>query len=347
MIKQLSEFKTQKNSAKLNTLLQKEISFYEKLDTFYFNIQIKYNSNSGYNEIKFYKSNGKEIDLVERILNKMWEEPISYFNKIPNVLNDNINIGIYYFPSEMPINTNYKKLFDKSKYYYNTCYLINDKKKTELDFNIAEFYKIPKYEKLYTGLLTLSCIKDVYLYLNDNINEISLVKTLINDIDTFSGNSIEDIEGLILKTNKSNYQIIINEPPKQDLSLQYFYYDMFIIDFIAYIKNNNVDDLISNNYIQSVCNLFIDYINKTDFVKKYIIEDNNLEFPHIGYYGGLNFDLLNNEIVKTICVANPIYKNMFTVLLSGLRYKKKPHSVLTEQYCIIWNNLQKRINGDN
>ena len=75
MIKELSEFKTQKNSAKLKSLLQQPISIFEKLDTFYFNIKIIDN------ELKFYKSNGKEIDLTERILNKMWEEPISFLIK--------------------------------------------------------------------------------------------------------------------------------------------------------------------------------------------------------------------------------------------------------------------------
>lgn len=338
MIKELSEFKTQKNSAKLKSLLQQPISIYEKLDTFYFNIKIIDN------KLKFYKSNGKEIDLTERILNKMWEEPISFFNKIPENIN-NVNIGIYYFPVEQPLNINYKKLFDKSKYYFNVCYDLNDKKKIDLEYDIDKFYNIPKFEILYKGLLTPLNIKDIYLYLNNKIDEQTLSKSIINE-NTFSGNTIDNIEGLILKTSKHNYQIKINNPVYIETELQRFYYDMFITDFISYIKNIDLK-LITNNYINNVCNIFIDYINKTDFLKKYLIESNNLEFPHIGYYAGLNFDLLNNELIKTICLANPVYKNMFTVLLNGLRYKKKPYGILTNEHCLIWNNIQEKIMGTN
>lgn len=338
MIKNFSEFKKQKNNGKLNALLKNDIEIYEKLNTYYFNIKIINN------DIKLFKSNGKEIDLTEQILNKMWDDPIKDFNYFPTDLN-NVNIGLYYIPTSKPISTDYSNLFNISKYYFNTCYDLKTKEK--INFDIASYYNIPKIKPIFKGKISLKTFKDINLYINNKLSEIELVKSLTGG-NTFSNNDIENIEGIVIKSNKKLYQITINNNESLDISEQQFYYDMFITDFINYVNTNNIDNLIiKNDYVKSVSNIFIDYLNKSNFIKNYIIEPSNLEFPHIGYYPGLNLDLLDNDNVKTICLANKLYKNMFTILLSGLRHTKnsnKHSRYITNYHCNIWNNLYKKIN---
>jgi transcriptional regulator with XRE-family HTH domain len=68
-----------------------------------------------------------------------------------------------------------------------------------------------------------------------------------------------------------------------------------------------------DSYVDCICKLFYDYINRTDISKKFYIEAEDLLPPSMGCVGDMDLNLLP-PTAKLIC-SNPLYMNILRLLL--------------------------------
>ena len=68
-------------------------------------------------------------------------------------------------------------------------------------------------------------------------------------------------------------------------------------------------------YIEKVCKLFLDFMNKTDVFSKYKFDTEDFLPPIHGYIGDLDVEAIPDEDVKTICKVNSVAKNILRLFL--------------------------------
>lgn len=339
MIKDISElFKKNKKYIKQYF---KSCTISEKIAAYYFHVKILSST-----QINFYKSNHKEIETTDIILNKMWLDLILDISKafLSNLEFMKKYIGytfsFFYLPVSKPFNIQYK---DNFKYILSN---VEDSKKQDNSLILNDFAaylhdNILNKISVNSVLLSDSLRSDIQNINVSNIinqfanNKIDL-KTTLNQILKLiiSENHIHSIEypeGFILRNNGEIYQIKNllqkNEIINQDNRLTLEFFTHVFSDYLEkydYVKNLN------SNYIKSVCNLFLDFKQTywIDFdlpskFKYYNVNAVDLESPNSGYYPGTCFDLIPNKKVREICSKSSLDDNMFKILLNGLRKHKK------------------------
>ena len=209
-----------------------------------------------------------------------------------------------------------------------------------------------------------------YLIMSDLIKEykegsISAEK-LINaftDGETRSGNTIPNIEGIIIRTNKFQYQITLNNIEDNiDKSTKLIYRDTLLNSFAEYCQKVNYlhikkskgvapefwwietdNSYINENdtYLEKICKLFIGYINKTDLFTKYTFDPEDLLPPTTSYIGDMDLTNIPNNNVKLACQYNELNKNIFRLLLHTFTktISEDKFSSLTEQSRDYLNHL--------
>ena len=68
-------------------------------------------------------------------------------------------------------------------------------------------------------------------------------------------------------------------------------------------------------YIEKVCKLFLDFMNKTDVFSKYKFDAEDFLPPIHGYIGDVDVEAIPDEDVKTICKVNSVAKNILRLFL--------------------------------
>lgn len=203
-------------------------------------------------------------------------------------------------------------------------------------------------------------------FCDGHITEVELLKELLkrNNLKeeeiTLSGNKIEYCEGFILDVHNSN-KIQIMVTPNQyiesdDMSAIKMYYDVFLNNFIKFLgKYTDTIECVKmlrdpyKNYIDSVSDIFVEYINQLDKNEfaDYDLTADMLQLPLNGHRGDINYTYIKNGYCKTLLMTNELYKNMYLIVLSSLRFYKTPdtdvNSMLSSDDYLVWNRLVQNL----
>lgn len=357
MIKNLAKFIERPVSFQKNFL--QNCTVYEKISAYYIHVKV-----TSKTTIKFYKSNNKEIDIVDIILNKMWQTPINDFTKMflssESFMEKSVGLtySFFFFPVSKPINIEYDLENEGGEYRY---ILDNIRMENGQIINIG-------YIKDFIEIDTEHLIREKGICLG-NLN-ITLttkdLKTLIKEKDDSklqdwiekwidsthicAKGGLENCEGFVLKYKDEVYQLSFTSSTEiQDsnkLALEIFTHNF--IEFVSQI--NFADCLSTNNYVSNVSNIFLKYCywvqNNPDknLFTYYHIKESDLRAPTFGWYPGTYFELIPNKTVRELCQNNPLYDNIFKILLNGLQKEKRNNRnalIMTMEDVEVWNSLVK------
>ena len=302
MIKNIIDL-TEKEKQMLKT---SPVAVIEMLDGLRFKVSF---DNTGY-VIKTAK--GKVIDEVDYLVNTFYREIVDYMR---NVITRNIVDKIYRVLGECDV----------------TFIYIPEKR-----YNVITYNNYTKKRVVLCSLYTQDKERNDILWLFTLLKEHVSPEPVIRDYDnglpveyfddltvydlignTFSGNDIDDIEGVILKVgNKNVCKITINPTVVNiDMTTKKLYRDTIMEDFAKVMSVSDVEGVFTDedNYVDCICKLFYEYVNITDISKKLYIEPEDLLPPSMGDVGDIDLNLLP-PTAKLIC-CNPVYMNVLRLLL--------------------------------
>lgn len=276
---------------------------YEKLDAVRFKVEV------GYDYVNVLTSKGRLIQDVDAIVNT-------------------VNRSILDFSFSLPVS----EIFDK----FGECHMW-------FCYFPAKKTKIISYENIEPGTFVLTSFftkdkskksDDILNYINgaDGYPIINTVKVTsaddVNSVDvltcgkTWSGNTIDNIEGLIIDIDGNQYCIdLADTKPYIESSTKLIYRDTIIEDFVHVVPKECFEKEYESDstYVQSICNLFLEYVNRTNIFSTMWIEEEDVEPPIEGYIGDIDYDRLPST-VKLACKGNGVFKNVLRILLVTFSY---------------------------
>lgn len=336
-INTLREILEKRGSEYVEKFLSEDLVITEKLDTY----RILFENVKG--EIKFYKKDNSELNLIERVLTNVWEDAIVELSIILHEAHvpEGIRFGLAYTPVPKPIRIPYSKL---------PKYIITDITKRENNKVVESF----EYDELYTWAESLSLgrppvifsgklsepqKKAILEYAKGNYDDIedNLSELLKNRFSgTYSKENI--IEGIIIKSGDRLVQIpsyefeILNEAYQKIESSRDFY-DLTILSLNSFLEKYPFPILEGENpdqmYLEMVCDIFNHYCESPSVTEG--MKPEYLTPPSFGYIGNLNLLLIKNK--KTLDLLEKggrVYESIFRVILSSLRKYKKEYGLLNE-----------------
>lgn len=331
MIKTLLSAKTDE----LKKLLGKNFQIIEKIDAPYFIIE----KNNGMPKVL--KRNHTEITDIDCLLNNSYHEIINISNNIIDSFGgNNYRLGMWFFPSAKPKNTEYQK--------YTGKFMISDYSGDITNKDIDILYLNDVLSKPIIGNLTLTedILRKIESYKAGKSSALFFLMGILKDIKKYPGTQLENMEGVILRFENVQYQIILNdkEVSKEDAITKKIYRDMLLKDFLAWY-NKHLPYIEGSTIKEKITYLFSKYIKETDISAKYSITADNLTPPNYGYIGGLTIDDIPNEEVKQICMMNPVSAKMYKIIMNACRkpLKRKENDLLTSNDLISFNKMIKEI----
>lgn len=249
------------------------------------------------------------------------------------------------------------EIVEKFKGYesYHPLKLLN--KVSNKPFNVIDLKRVSIKNESNADFLNL-----ISQFCDDEITEHKLLREILikngltcKDI-TLSHNEVEDVEGFILDVNNSNKMQIQNGKNKFisefDMSTIKIYHDVFLKNFILFLKKY-VDTMdckkvlidSSLNYIDTVSHIFTEYINNLsdNEFRDFDLSADKLQLPIIGHRGDIDYDYINNGYCVSILKVDELYKNMYLIVLSSLRFYKTPdnerNSLIDNEEYLIWNRM--------
>jgi hypothetical protein len=123
-------------------------------------------------------------------------------------------------------------------------------------------------------------------------------------------------------------------------------FEFFLSDFASYWDSDESieHNLVSNDYVKSVCNLFNGYITNREKPAHKIennITETSLEPPCVGERFDIGYEYIPDATTKALCAEKTLYANIFKVLLANLRRKKnKDHTIFMNREKVEkWNEI--------
>lgn len=283
-----------------------KVTVTEKLDMIYFKVAI---TNDGVYPLN---SKNKDICEVDCIVNSVYKNIVDFVNdKIASKYNELHNefgdcvCGFFYKPVPKTCTITYDSCKDEFIFgnLYTTSKELND---------IDRFASI-----INVSVLKPICLKDCICDFDDINDSLDIVRKM-TDGKTWSGNNIDNIEGIILSCGKMNYKVTITDTkPHIEKTTKKLYRDTILENFCRVIDNNNeeAENIINSDkkYVDKIYDLFMLYVNKTNIFTKMYIEDEDLLPPNTGYIGDIDYSSLPSTI-RLVC-RNNIYKNILRILL--------------------------------
>ena len=305
---------------KVLKFLSNPISIYEKLDMVYFKVKL-----NKYGSFPLKTPRFTAISDVDCICNSIYNDIYEFaHNSVETYREDivdmcgDVTIGFFYLPVKKTKVIEYTELPEKT-------FILSDiyvEDKTRL-IGIDVVYALLKN----VGVKNIPLIKEITLNdeqkiklvncLGNNNNSLEVIRTLISE--TYTGNPLIDIEGIILRHNNEQYQIIVNDTNTEiDKSTKKLYRDIILKQLANLIDDDYIKKISESEetYINKVSDVFLTFMENTDIFAKYSIDPEDLLPPHIGYFGDINLELYNiKEDVKTICKVNDCAKNIYRMFL--------------------------------
>lgn len=205
MLKNLSDA----TDSDLKCLASNECVIYEKLDTFYFNIMI---TMSGCTVLK---SNHRIIDDVDMAVNSMYSDITDFVKKnvVPN--KDKITekygdviVGVFYFPCNKPGRTDYTGTNMRGSFVIGNVKTMMTEKQINDVSELAELTNMSPYPiiaKIPAGEFTSDLV---------NMTPAEIVSKVGGK--SFSGLSIDKVEGIVIKSKCKTVQVLNDHPEKPD-----------------------------------------------------------------------------------------------------------------------------------
>lgn len=317
----------EKLSAKdIKSLRRGYVSVYEKMDMIYFKVAIK-----GKGDFEVRSKKGNVFTQVDCVCNSFVNEVVNFANSLPadRLFDDfgQIVIGFFYHPKRVKRFIEYNNIPDDT--FILSDYYVKDKEKRD-DYLIIEILSpfCPYNVDIGTYMFNFRFSSDSELNV-ENVKRVVKERGL-----TFSGNDVDDIEGVILRTvDGKAFSVPFKETPEVDDKIsRLLYRDMIVADFLS-VMSDKLFTIKANDYVTHMSRAFVEYINSTDIFNRMCIESEDLLPPANGnVIGNLSTDLLD-PIMTSIC-ANPLYANTFRVLLMAFSPFKKS---LDAFRCDVWH----------
>jgi hypothetical protein len=344
---------TQLSEKKGINLLEKEVIITEKLDTFRLLFE---NTSDG---IRFFKKDGKSIDLIERTLNNVWEDALL---EIETLIHDidipvGLTFGVAYTPAEKPI---------RIPYYNMPKYVLTDITRKK-DGKVVESLSVDEVEQwsgmirmarppvIFKGKLTEEQLTVISSYDKGNYDEINedrfseLLENMFGK--TYSGEEV--IEGIVMRSDDYICQVksyefeILNEAYEKSKGNKDFY-DLTLMLLNEYLNANFTipvleADTPEASYIETVNHVFNGFMEWRPSLREEL-DEKYLRAPHFGYMGKLNRRFIKNEKTLTLLGEDPVLESLYKVLLTSLRKKKRPSGLLNESFVSSFNTFVYLIN---
>lgn len=301
----IKEFKniTEKDLAYMKT---HKVTVTEKLDLIYFKVMI---TESGVYPLN---SKNKPISKVDCIVNSIYKDIVEFVDNSINSKYDelyktfgNCECGFFYRPIPKTCVIEYNNLTDR--------FILGNLYTSDKSMN--DMHKFS--EIVNSTVLTPICEKECICKFDDINDSLDIVQKM-TDGKTWSGNKIDQIEGIIMSCGRFNYKITINDTtPYIEKTTKKLYRDTVLENFCHVITStDNAENIMDSDkdYIEKVCELFMEYVNNTNIFTKMYIEDEDLLPPNSGYIGDIDYDSLP-PTVKLVCKGNNTYKNILRILL--------------------------------
>ena len=307
-------------------------------------------------DIIFNKKNGK-IDYIDRTINKIYEEPISYmynvWNTIYNYLKENdfhwINLGFRYNrdlkTDEQYIDIQHKLILTDFKYSNYGNVFTGDYDKIG---KIAEMISVNSLQPIQQYKFTKKHANIINDYKKGKCDfENFLIKLLGYKSNEFDND-------LIVRIHGDNYIIDFNKSVKNynDNSDSYF---LIVKDIVKWIYDNyerfDLDNLKVYNenkdkrYIEIISKIFNYYISEnienipTDLCNYFYYDDEDLR---------INFEFVNNIQTKNLLFNNIEIRPVYQIMLGIFRKNKFPNlntNLIGNDIIQIFDNVKYNLNN--
>jgi len=334
MLNTLAMTLEKRGSEYVNQFLSEKVIITEKLDTY----RILFENVDG--EIKFFKKDNTELNLIERIITNVWEDAIIELSiilseaKVP----EGLKFGVAYTPVNKPIRLLYESL---------PKYILTDvtkrhgsSKKVSESFDYdevkkwAEEFKLGRPPVIFEGILSSEQRKDIIAYGSADFDE----KTKLEDILEGSYSNAEIIEGIIIQNDDRLMQIesyefgLLNEA-YQRLESPRDFYDLTLLGINSFMEKYNFPILEQQDpdetYVELICDMFNEYCKQGNIAED--LDPAYLTPPSYGYSGDLNLLLFKNKkTIKILEKGDKIHESVFKIMLSSFRKYKRPFGLLRE-----------------
>lgn len=318
----------------------------EKISAFYIHVIVV----SG-NCIRVCKADYKEIRIEDVILNRMWSYPTDDFLKLFLQHDDlmqytGYTFSFFYLPVSKPFNVEYR---NGIRYILS---FVKDKDGKSVD---TRKFDLNAYDGRIKkgGIILHDCNrspaerKKIALMTNYKEGYNFIMNDLIGEHnENISCRERKDCEGFILKSGKSDYQILQNETYPDRTKMNRLPMEFVMHDFSRFLSSfpSWTDFIAGNDYSTNVSLLFNEYVSKyidRSGYEFYNIKSSDLEAPEFGYYGGTGFEFIPVDRTRKICRQSKLYENIYKILLNGLKRRKKFSSkgmtIMTENDISAWN----------
>lgn len=296
---------------------EKCLSVYEKLDMVYFKIV----ADRGEYYVKTAK--GRRLSDVDVIINTVYRD-ISRFAGCFDVSGaldafGEFAVGFFYLPVKKPNSITYSEI-DEGTFILSDYHVEN--KDSRDDDLMASF--VSKDFKFVVGkdgnmgpFLGKVRLGEWFNKYDDPYTMVHCVFNEMGTDETFSGNPVDGIEGIVLRDGKLAFGVLLNDTRSEmEISSKLIYRDTFLKNFIHTVYPEICDRVIDprKDYVSNVCALFVEYIDSTDFFNVMWFEEDDFLPPSGGYVGDVSYEMLP-PIISVICKRNPVYKNILRILL--------------------------------
>lgn len=337
----------------VDDFLSNHLVITEKLDTY----RILFENVDG--ELKFFKKDNTEINLVERTLTDMWEKAIA---EIPVLVNDikipeGLRFGVAYTPVERPIRIPYSDLSP----YVLTDVTRREKNKVTEVYGYTEvnewagLFNMARPPIIFEGELTKSQKEILLSYATQDFNgfETSFAKMIDKYIgESYSGE--DTMEGIILAGEKqlakiNSYEFeLLDEAYRSNTTMENSrdLYELVLLSLNDFMSSYSVPIMEGRSKDQTYINIISDIFNQ--YCKRNPISESldpkYLTPPAYGYSGSLNTQFIQNEETKELLKKGEIYESLFKVILSSFRKFKKEYGLLNESAAEKFNTYVYMIN---
>lgn len=334
MLNTLAMTLKKRGSEYVDQFLSEEIIITEKLDTY----RILFENVNG--ELKFFKKDNTELNLIERVLTNVWEDAIVELSIILDEaeIPEGLRFGVAYTPVNKPIRLLYEDL---------PKYVLTDvTKRHEVSNKVLESYdykevtewatnfKLARPPVIFEGKLSEDQKRKIVDYGSGNYDE----GDKLQEIFEGSYSNAEIIEGIIIKSDNQLVQIesyefsLLNEA-YQRLESSRDFYDLTLLRINSFMDKYSFPVLeqkeSDESYLELVCDIFNEYCKSGNISED--LDPSYLTPPSYGYSGDLNLLLFKNkETIKILEKGDKIHEAVFKIMLSSFRKYKKPFGLLRE-----------------
>jgi len=308
----------------------------EKLDLPYFKIYVFED------KLVILNKRGVVVDDILCTINSFWENVREFVYTNIEPIREKLfaefgrcTIGMFYCPVEKPNYIKYPKLV--GEFIFSDIYTENKQ--------ANDYYKIRNFDVIKD---LRSTVADRIAYLPDTISPDDapedICYKLLSKCGTVSDNYISNIEGIVLASGPVVYQVSNKVPGiTDDKATRKLYRDAFVTDFACSMSMEDIDNIISvsENYLDCIWRMFLDYVEKTNIFSRIFIEKEDLLPPMVGEIGPVCFKYLP-KTAEMVCKSNPLYENILRLFLATFNRTKR-FTGLNESICQKLDQIKAKI----